>query len=203
MSRKQRRRSVKKIRVGPVYRVIKSTCSGCGIEAWVMWPEAGTPISSCLHCGSSAWFPININTKNMKTMTPNEAHDYALELAKELQASGIELEITLWLDKHKSRDEHYKNCVEKYGNDPKRASINKWCLVRFKTKSQEEVDLIHEKHKALSWMGVSFDSGGMADGSCRDWELDWSFSYTGKPDTEHEESIDQCKDMLDKTGNEN
>jgi len=125
-------------------------------------------------------------------MLPDKAFDYLLEIVEEICQIGIKVEIKPW--------EPIKSILEKYGGKPKRATVDKWCNIDFFPKTKEERDLIHEKQKSLSYMGIQFDSGGGCDDNGQfvlDWETDWSFCYTGQPDAEREHNIDVVQDMIE------
>lgn len=109
------------------------------------------------------------------SMTPNEAHDYVLGVVKELQAGGIEVEVTPYPRKEDP------DVLAKYGpggahNNGTRADPDQWCSVMFRPKTPEQANAIHDQANRLGWMGIGFDTGGAA--GRRDWGLDWSFRYS-------------------------
>jgi hypothetical protein len=120
-------------------------------------------------------------------MTTNEAYDATMAAVKELQASGIP--VFMWPSD--AREE--PKIVAKY-NGPERVSPDKWIHVKFSPVTSDQIQAIAEKAKHLGWLGIGFDTGGMT--GQRDWELDWSFRYTTRPDGELEERRDQVEGLL-------
>ena len=132
-------------------------------------------------------------------MNANEAHDYTMEVVRDLQAAGIAVTVRLYSStegRTANWPKHYADVLAKYGGQPGRASPEKWCNVNLKPHGEEQGRLIWEKQKHLGWMGIRFDSGGGCGG--RDWELDWSFRLVeGGPDTEREAQVDMVNGLID------
>lgn len=119
-------------------------------------------------------------------MTTKEAYEYTLELIEEMRQEGIKVKI-----------EPYRNpkdeTIKKYSG-PERIDPGKWVNVHFYPETPEQISLISTNAKKLGWMGIGFDTGGCK--RQRDWELDWSFHYTGKPDSEMENGRDIVEDLI-------
>lgn len=126
-------------------------------------------------------------------MTTNEAYDYAMAVAKEIEATGVAVTIK------PSRSRNNPETIQKYSG-PERVLPDRWMHVTFYPTTDEQRDLILQKQKALGWKGIGFDSGGGCGG--RDWELDWSFRYReGEIDANHEVAMDTCEDIIRKLQN--
>ena len=120
-------------------------------------------------------------------MTTDEAYEEAVAAVQEFREAGIPVVIT------PSRSREDPEIVKRYSG-PERISPDKWISVSFSAESGEHVKLVHEKARYLGWLGIVFDTGG-GFGS-RDWELDWSFKYTGQPDGDAEEARDIVENMI-------
>jgi hypothetical protein len=123
-------------------------------------------------------------------MTTDEAYDYTMEVAEELAATGIRLEI------EPSKRMEDPKLLAKYSG-PERVRPEKWVHVHFFPATHEQSKLIAEKARHLGWMGIYFDTGGFI--GQRDWECDWSFKYTGQQDPEAEEIRNAVEELIDKT----
>jgi hypothetical protein len=120
-------------------------------------------------------------------MTTEEAFQETMDAVTEIhQAGNVTVEI-------KPYTKITPELLEKYGG-PERVHHSKWCNVKFKTTDRDACALIAKKATHLGWLGISFDTGGML--GQRDWELDWSFKYTGRPDGDREEARDTVEDLL-------
>ena len=100
--------------------------------------------------------------------TPIEAYDFTLEKVNTLKESGIKVNIT----PYKRKDD--LELVKKY-SQPDRIPSRLWVKVSFKNIDSKQSKLIYRTANYLRLCGIRFDTGGCS--SCRDWELDWSFSY--------------------------
>ncbi len=126
-------------------------------------------------------------------MTPDEAHQYAMDVVEELRASGIEVQM------RPSHSRQAPHVVEMYAGKPGRASTcDLWWHVTFVTKSDDEKrQRIIAEQKKLCWMGITFDTGGGM--GMYDWELDWSMVYREpghEANAKHEEAIEILDDLL-------
>ena len=120
-------------------------------------------------------------------MTTNEAYNEAMDAVEELRESGIRVDIK------PSRSRNDAECVAKYSG-PERVAPDKWIHVTFHPQTGEQRKAIAEKARHLGWLGAGFDTGGCA--GQRDWELDWSFRYTDRPDGELEERRDDVEAII-------
>ena len=120
-------------------------------------------------------------------MTTDEAYAETLQAVEVIREAGVDVQVT----PYSRRDD--PELIAKYSG-PEHVSHDKWVNVTFRAKTDEQANLIHEKAKKLSWLGIGFDTGGGF--GCRDWELDWSFSYTGKSDSDREAARDEVEDMV-------
>ena len=120
-------------------------------------------------------------------MTTDEAYAEVMKAVKDIEKAGVVVEIT----------------PTKQGDDPKlvarhsgpeHVSPDKWVSVEFLPKTDAHLELIHRKAKELGWLGIGFDTSGAV--GCRDWQVDWSFQYTRRPDGDREASRDEVEDML-------
>lgn len=129
-------------------------------------------------------------------MNTNEAFDATLAAVEELRQSGISVEVK------PSRSRSDSELVKKYSG-PERVAPDRWVNVSFHPKTPEQSKAIAEKAKHIGWLGIGFDTGGCA--GQRDWELDWSFRYTGMPDGELEVRRDHVEqlitEVIEKDGN--
>lgn len=120
-------------------------------------------------------------------MTTDEAFDYTMELVEELRGMGVKVEIK------PSRSRTNAEVIAKYSG-PERVKPERWVNVQFKAVTEEQANAIQERCRKLNWLGVVFDTGGGM--KMRDWELDWSFRYQGRPDAEREEVQGQVEDLI-------
>jgi hypothetical protein len=127
-------------------------------------------------------------------MTANEAFEYAL---KEIDELRFEKSVSVKITPYDFTTDHGKEMLEKYSPkniSPENASPKKWCKIKFVTPNDEQISEIRELGNYLNLCGISFDSGGCAEG--RDWELDWSFNYVAKDNQEAREARDQLEDIM-------
>ncbi len=121
-------------------------------------------------------------------MTTNEAFDATMAEVGNLETlAGIKVLI------RPSKQRENAEIIAKY-NGPERVAPDRWVNVTFKPVTPEQKQAIADAAKHLGWLGIGFDTGGMCHQ--RDWELDWSFNYTARPDGEQEEARDIVEDML-------
>ncbi len=106
-------------------------------------------------------------------MTTDEAFQKALDAVQELIEEGIKVDIT------PVGSTASPPLIDKY-KGPERIPSHKWINVNFSITSDNQAELIHQKCLELHKQGITFDSGGGM--LHRDWELDWSFRYTGIAD---------------------
>lgn len=113
-----------------------------------------------------------------------EAYRRTLGAAEELRAVGIEVEI------NPSKSEKAQ------GEDP--LPRDKWVIVTFRPKNEEQVDAINRKADELGWAGIVFDTSGHPGE--RDWEIDWSFDVRDTPDGEGPAGREEVEDLIDEMG---
>ena len=101
--------------------------------------------------------------------TPIEAYEYTLNIVEILKSKGIEVFIK------PSNSRNNKETIKKYSG-PECILPEKWLHVTFKVKNPNDANLVFEEASNLFKLGIGFDTGGWFEG--RDWELDWSFSFT-------------------------
>jgi len=126
-------------------------------------------------------------------MTTEEAYELAIEKVNELKESGIDTEII------PSCQQNDLNTIKKYSK-PENISPDKWINVSFHIEKEGDIDKVFDAGTYLSMCGISFDTGGCC--GCRDWELDWSFSYNKneekmKWNETRADVEDMIKDMCD------
>jgi len=115
-------------------------------------------------------------------MTPIEAYELALEKVEELKEAGIEVIV------------RPKISASSYIEEPNGIPPDKWVLVTFKFSHKIQAEKVHEAANYLGMCGMRFDVGGTKE--YRDWELDWSFQYTGKEDEEWRDARDEIEDRI-------
>jgi hypothetical protein len=121
-------------------------------------------------------------------MTTDEAYQRTMDAVLDLKSSGIEVNIV------PSGAREREEMVQKYSG-PERVSSDKWVHVHFVGVDKEQSQRIHDAAMLLSRDGISFDTGGGCGG--RDWELDWSFSYTGRHDPVLDAARDTVEDLIE------
>lgn len=120
----------------------------------------------------------------MKTM---EAYELTLEKLDELREKGIEISMK------PSRSRNNEETIKKYSGK-ERIPSDKWFHVTFKVQEKDDSIIIHEMANYLGMCGISFDTGGCRE--YRDWELDWSFKYTGKEDENWRNGREEVEDII-------
>jgi len=126
-------------------------------------------------------------------MTLIEAYGFTLEKIEELKDAGIEVIMK------PSNCRNNKELVEKY-NHTERMPPDKWFHVTLKMVNKSQATKVHEVVNYLGMCGIVFDTGGWIN--YRDWELDWSFQYTGKEDEDRRDARDEVEDRIPDMGNE-
>jgi hypothetical protein len=122
-------------------------------------------------------------------MTTDEAYAYTMEIVEELRHLGIEATF------RPSKSMTDPEVVAKYSG-PERVKPERWGKVTFKSFTPQQAQAIREKQQALGWLGIHFDSGGCV--GQRDWEIDYSFKYTGAPASgETEQAVSTANDLID------
>jgi len=106
-------------------------------------------------------------------MTTIEAYNLTLDKINELRESGINVSMK------PSRSRDNRELEQKYSGED-RIPSKLWYFVTFEIKNSEQARKIMEAGNYLGMCGIRFDTGGM--GNIRDWEIDWSFSYSAGED---------------------
>lgn len=123
-------------------------------------------------------------------MKPIEAFYFTMQKVNELKENGIAVNVK------PTKSKTNKELVKKY-NKPDRIPVENWVNVSFKIENEEQVLKIYEAANYLGLCGIRFDTGGCSN--CRDWELDWSFSYNeGEENWEWREARKEVEDMISK-----
>lgn len=120
-------------------------------------------------------------------MTTLEAYRETIHALDELRELGVTVQI------RPSKQRNNPELIARY-NGPEHLPPDQWVNVTLKADLSPQFRAIAEKAKHLGWLGIYFDTGGMA--GSRDWELDWSFTYTAGPDGEAEERREIVEDLI-------
>ena len=120
-------------------------------------------------------------------MTTLEAFNLTLEKIEQLKEKGVEVSI------RPSAGRTKKELIDKY-NSPEKVLPDLWVNVQFEVSEPWHVEKISEARSYLGMCGIQFDTGGWTDH--RNWELDWSFSYTGKEDIEWQEANEEMEEVI-------
>lgn len=121
-------------------------------------------------------------------MTIKDAYNLTINKILELRDSGVDVTI------EPSKSKNNKDTVKKYDR-PDRLSSDDWVHVSFNIKSEEDTKKVREAADFVGSKGVRFDTGG----GCgkRDWEMDWSFQYTGERNEDWKKARNDVDDMID------
>ena len=121
-------------------------------------------------------------------MTPIEAYELTLSKIGELKQEGIKVKIT------PSRSREDEEIVKEFDGHFQRIPADKWLHVSFESLTIEQANIVNGISTELGTMGIRFDTGGF--GTERDWELDWSFKFTGEDEKEWKESKNEVEEMI-------
>ena len=122
-------------------------------------------------------------------MTTEQAYERALAVVEELRQAGITVTIKPYSKKLLTSE-----LIAKYSG-PDRIAPEKWVNVDLTYETEEQRLRIKSGAKELNWLGITFDTGGTS--KTRDWELDWSFHYTGVPDGERDAAQNEVEDLIE------
>lgn len=125
-------------------------------------------------------------------MTLDEAYQEAMDVVTNLQRAGIKVKLK------PANSQNDPRMIAKYSG-PERLPPSKWYNVAFFPETDEQKEMIYKEARNLGWLGIYFDNGGTC--GRRDWELDWSFRYTGQIDGELEAKRQAVEDIFDEMGN--
>lgn len=114
-------------------------------------------------------------------MTPIEAYKLTLHKIEELKGEDIEITATLCPSKDNKEE-------------PNGIPREKWIHIIFLIKNESDIIKINKTADYLGMCGITFDISG--NKGCRNWELDWSFSYTGKEDEEWRDKRNEVENLI-------
>lgn len=123
-------------------------------------------------------------------MTPIQAYELTLKKIEELKKSGIKVSI------RPSESQNDFHIINQCASDPERIPPIKWVHVGLTYKDQGQLIKISDMADYLGLCGIYFDTGGWT--GYRDWELDWSFRYTGKENEEQRDARHQMEENIEK-----
>ena len=106
----------------------------------------------------------------------NCAYKHVMNVIDSLKKDGIQILIQQPRVIRNSENPESLDLVKKY-NKPDRLHYSDWRNVQFKVKSQLEAEKVSFARRYLGINGCSFDTG--AGCGSMDWEIDWSFKFTG------------------------
>lgn len=121
-------------------------------------------------------------------MTPTEAYELTLDKIEELKKEGISIRMKI------PDSANDKSLVEKHRNNPNGVPPEKWISINFYNITDLQADRIFQSASYLGVCGITFDCGGYKD--TRDWELDWSFCYSGIEDGEWMEAREEIESRI-------
>lgn len=119
-----------------------------------------------------------------------EAFEHVILVLKKLQEVGVQVTLK------PSNSRESATAKEKYGNDPQRIPVDRWQHATLEAQSDEHRKQIFAEQHNLGVLGISFNTGGGA--GYRDWELDWSFKYTGVEDKSRAVAQEAVEEMITK-----
>lgn len=105
--------------------------------------------------------------------TPIEAYEFTLQKIEDLQEEHPEIDVKIVPSKSRNNAELREKYIQH-----QRIPTEKWVHVTFRFPNDNYWYILAELRNYLGQCGISFDTGGMK--GYRDWELDWSFRYTGE-----------------------
>lgn len=122
----------------------------------------------------------------------NSAYKHTMNVINTLQKEGIEILIQSPRVIRNSDNPEELDVVKKYSK-PDRLHYSDWRNVQFKVKTQLEAEKVSFGRRYLGINGCSFDTG--AGCGSMDWEIDWSFKFTGIKENKNREDFD---DLMEK-----
>lgn len=123
----------------------------------------------------------------------NEAYNHTTGVIESLKKQGIDVLVQQPRVIREAENPDELDVVKKY-NKPDRIHWSKWRNVQFKVKNQEEAEKVSFARRYLGINGCSFDTGS-GYGSM-DWEIDWSFTFTGKEESEEKADFDEVMEKF-------
>lgn len=119
-----------------------------------------------------------------QVMTTDAAYRVTIAAVRSLVDAGVDATIRV------SRCRKDLRVVDKYSGS-ERVKPADWYHVSFNTDTPEKAEAVAAAARDLNKRGISFDTGGCP--GTRDWELDWSFAYTG----DHNQELDSLRDGVE------
>ena len=126
--------------------------------------------------------------KNIK-----EAYKHTMSVVDSLKKQGIEVEVKIPKIIRESDNPYLLDTVKKY-NKSDRLHWSDWRNVEFKVKDQKEAEKVSFARRYLEINGCSFDIG--AGCGSMDWEIDWSFNFTGQEENKERIEFDEIMEKF-------
>jgi len=123
----------------------------------------------------------------------NEAFEHTMSVIESLKKQGIEVKVQVPRIIRESDNPDSLDTVKKY-NKPDRLDWSDWRNVQFAVKDQEEAGKVSFARRYLGTNGCSFDTGSGC--GSMDWEIDWSFSFTGQEENEEIAEFDEIMEKF-------
>lgn len=123
----------------------------------------------------------------------NEAYKHTIGVIESLKKQGIEVLVQQPRTIRESKNPDELDVVKKY-NKPNRLHWTYWRNIQFKVKNQEEAEKVSFARRYLGINGCSFDTG--AGCGSMDWEIDWSFTFTGKEEGKERAGFDEVMEKF-------
>lgn len=123
----------------------------------------------------------------------NEAYKHTIGVIDSLKKQGIDVLVQQPRVIRQVENPDDLDVVKKY-NKPDRLHWSDWRNVQFKVKNQEEAEKVSFARRYLGINGCSFDTG--AGCGSMDWEIDWSFTFTGKEEDKERADFDEVMEKF-------
>lgn len=117
----------------------------------------------------------------------NSAYKHTMYVIESLKKQGIDVLVQQPRVIRESENPEELDIVKEY-NKTDRLHWSDWRNVQFKVKNQEEAEKVSFSRRYLGINGCSFDTG--AGSGSMDWEIDWSFKFTGVQENKEREEFD-------------
>jgi len=117
----------------------------------------------------------------------NDAYKHTMNVIESLKKRRIDVLIQIPRVIRESNNPEDLDVVKEY-NLPDRINWPCWRNIQFKIKNKEEAELVSFARRYLGINGCSFDTG--AGCGSMDWEIDWSFRFTGTEESKEREDFD-------------
>ena len=123
----------------------------------------------------------------------NEAYKHTISVIESIRKQGIDVVVQQPRIIRESKVPSELDIVRKY-NKPDKLHWSDWRNVEFKVKNQEEVEKVSFARRYLGVNGCSFDTGARCGGM--DWEIDWSFTFTGEEEDKERADFDKVMEKF-------